>query len=202
MSDSTAREKGGRWAREDVLSAAEDIVDRDGWGGLSMNALARDLGVKAPSLYHHVAGLDAVRAEIQARTLEALVHLQAERAAGLSGTDGLRAMADAHREFALAFPHRYLGLTQGIVDREHLRLRGWEDLDVIIGVVRSTGIPEDLLGSAMEALFAAHHGAIALEIGQFFAYADPDAVFDSVVDGSLRTIVAAAEQSTPTEDET
>ena len=47
-------------SRERILRAAVALADRDGVGSLSMRRLARELGVEAMSLYHHVAGKDAV----------------------------------------------------------------------------------------------------------------------------------------------
>jgi AcrR family transcriptional regulator len=46
--------------RERILRAAVALADRDGVGALSMRRLARELGVEAMSLYHHVAGKDAL----------------------------------------------------------------------------------------------------------------------------------------------
>ena len=64
-----------------VLDTAEAVVDRVGWDALTMSALARELGVRAPSLYHHVKSIEAVRGELQARTLAAM-------ATALRGTRG------------------------------------------------------------------------------------------------------------------
>jgi AcrR family transcriptional regulator len=46
--------------RERILRAAVALADRDGVEALSMRRLARELGVEAMSLYHHVAGKDAL----------------------------------------------------------------------------------------------------------------------------------------------
>jgi AcrR family transcriptional regulator len=46
--------------RERILRAAVALADRDGVGALSMRRLAGELGVEAMSLYHHVAGKDAL----------------------------------------------------------------------------------------------------------------------------------------------
>ena len=46
--------------RERVLRAAVALADRDGVASLSMRKLAKELGVEAMSLYHHVAGKDAL----------------------------------------------------------------------------------------------------------------------------------------------
>jgi AcrR family transcriptional regulator len=47
-------------SRERVLRAAVALADRGGIGSLSMRKLAQELGVEAMSLYHHVAGKDAI----------------------------------------------------------------------------------------------------------------------------------------------
>jgi AcrR family transcriptional regulator len=45
---------------ERVLQAAVALADREGVGSLSMRRLAKELGVEAMSLYHHVAGKQAL----------------------------------------------------------------------------------------------------------------------------------------------
>jgi AcrR family transcriptional regulator len=47
-------------SRERVLRAAVALADREGVSSLTMRKLAKELGVEAMSLYHHVAGKDAL----------------------------------------------------------------------------------------------------------------------------------------------
>jgi AcrR family transcriptional regulator len=47
-------------SRERVLRAAVALADKDGVGSLSMRKLAKELGVEAMSLYHHVANKDDI----------------------------------------------------------------------------------------------------------------------------------------------
>lgn len=47
-----------------VLDAALELIDADGLAALSMRRLAAELGVQAPSLYHHVAGKDELLAAL------------------------------------------------------------------------------------------------------------------------------------------
>lgn len=64
--------------RERVLAAAVDRADRDGLSGLTMRALAADLGVEAMSLYHHLPGkgglldglVESLMSEIDTATAE------------------------------------------------------------------------------------------------------------------------------------
>jgi AcrR family transcriptional regulator len=51
-------------SRERVLAAAVALADEGGIESLSMRGLAASLGVEAMSLYHHVAGKDAILAGI------------------------------------------------------------------------------------------------------------------------------------------
>jgi AcrR family transcriptional regulator len=46
--------------RERVLQAAVELADREGVGSLSMRRLAKQLGIEAMSLYHHVTGKQAL----------------------------------------------------------------------------------------------------------------------------------------------
>ncbi|WP_062521125.1 TetR/AcrR family transcriptional regulator C-terminal domain-containing protein [Demequina silvatica] len=49
-----------RLSRERVLAAAMALADRDGLEALTIRALAEDLGTKPMTLYHHVAGKEAL----------------------------------------------------------------------------------------------------------------------------------------------
>ena len=52
--------KTGKLTRSRVLEAAMDLADRDGLAGLSMRRLAREVGVEAMSLYHHLPGKEGL----------------------------------------------------------------------------------------------------------------------------------------------
>lgn len=47
-------------AREEILAEALRLIDAEGLDALSMRRLARELGVEAMSLYHHVENKDAI----------------------------------------------------------------------------------------------------------------------------------------------
>jgi AcrR family transcriptional regulator len=43
-----------------IVEAAVSVADRAGLGGVSMRSVGRELGVEAMSLYHHIAGKEAL----------------------------------------------------------------------------------------------------------------------------------------------
>ena len=49
-----------RLTRDRVLEAAAALADRDGISALTLRSLAAELGVKPMSVYHHVAGKEAI----------------------------------------------------------------------------------------------------------------------------------------------
>jgi AcrR family transcriptional regulator len=183
----------GRLGRDEVLAAAEELVDSAGWDGLTMSALATSLGVRAPSLYHHVDGLDALRAELQVRSMAALSDALMRASVGQAGTDGVRAQAQAQREFARTWPHRYDGMTRAAIDQEGVGRSGALANEVSVKMLISAGVPDDAAQELVRALFAAHHGVIQLELSGFFRVdVDHDGLFELVLDNTVRAIDHAA----------
>jgi AcrR family transcriptional regulator len=94
---------------ESLRAAARDVLERDGRDGLTMQAVATALGVRAPSLYKHVRDRDdlvRVVAEDVARDLGERVDLAIATAGG-DALAAARALAAAARRFAHERPHGY-----------------------------------------------------------------------------------------------
>ena len=64
-------------SRESILDAALRLTDRHGLAGLTMRALARELGVEAMTLYHHVPGKDALLDGLVERVITGALPLSA-----------------------------------------------------------------------------------------------------------------------------
>jgi len=92
---------------DDIVRAARAIVERDGAGGLSMQAVADEVGVRAPSLYKRFADRSALLAAVELHTLASLGR-SLERAAGTGRpASDIDAMGRAYRRFARAHPRLY-----------------------------------------------------------------------------------------------
>ncbi len=183
---------------EQVIAAAERIVDDGGPQALTMAAIAQAVGVKGPSLYSHVAGLDAIRAQVQARSMAALSSELQDAAMGRSGGDALRAMCRSFRVFALSQPNRYLAMIQAPVDRQLLQEAAIGADRAVRAALRSFDLTEDETFGAEVTLFATAHGFVSLEVGGVFvgglAAADADRLYDEAIE---RFVAALEHQPQP-----
>ncbi|MCW2622960.1 MAG: hypothetical protein JWL64_2562 [Frankiales bacterium] len=60
-----------RWARQDVIDAAVTITAAHGLAAVSISAVADALGVRRPSIYHHMpGGVEELRTAVVARIAE------------------------------------------------------------------------------------------------------------------------------------
>ena len=160
---------------EQIVAAARDLLERDGPGGLTMRRLADRLGMRAPSLYKHVADKDELEVLLIAWALRDQGAATHEAVDGLprggSKRRALEALAGAYRAWALAHPHLYRLATQGPLPREHLPegLEAW----AAEPVVRVAGSE-----AKARATWAFAHGMTILELdARFPPTADLDAAW-------------------------
>lgn len=97
-------------SRTTVIADAAELADLDGFDAVTLSAVARRLGVRAPSLYSHVRDLAALRDGITALALGELSDIIAVAIAGRASGEALRGFADAHRSYALQSPGRWQSL--------------------------------------------------------------------------------------------
>lgn len=90
-----------RTSVDEIVAAGREILEATGPAGLTMQAVATRVGVRAPSLYKRIRDRDALLAAVATASIEALT----ERldAAG----DDLTALAHAYRGFAHAHPEGF-----------------------------------------------------------------------------------------------
>jgi AcrR family transcriptional regulator len=171
--------------REQLVAAAVAIADAKGLEAVTLARVAAALGVRSPSLYNHVAGHDGLVAAIALRATRELGVALRRAATGRAGADAVAAVADAQREYALAFPGRYAATVRAPTpgDAEH-EAAAAEVVDVLLAVVASLGLEGDDRVHAVRALRSAVHGFAAIEAGGGFAIPLDPAV-------SFRRLVAA-----------
>ena len=95
-----------RTSLAEIVEAGRELLERDGLDGLTMQAVATRVGVRAPSLYKRVSNRDALVALVADATLRELGD-SVDAAAGELERDPrerLREMARAVRAFARRRP--------------------------------------------------------------------------------------------------
>jgi AcrR family transcriptional regulator len=100
----TPRERYRAQVRAEVKEHAWEQIATAGASALSLNAIAKQMGMSGPALYRYFAGRDELMTELIADAYRSLA--DTFRAAADSGSD-LAALAHVLRGWALEDPHRY-----------------------------------------------------------------------------------------------
>jgi AcrR family transcriptional regulator len=155
-------------ARE-IVAAARRLLEDEGPDALSMRRLAERVGIRAPSIYKHVADKQALENELISDGFE---EQAAAFEAALGTSDPLGGIATAYRRFAQEHPHLYRLMTERPLQRD--RLRPGVEARAAAPVQSATRDDPD----AARAVWAFAHGMTILELnGRFPPGADLDAAW-------------------------
>ena len=170
-----------------VVSAAAGLVNQEGIQALTLSRLARQLGVRTPSLYNHVDGLPGLYRELALLNTHQLGERLRSAVIGKSGPQALAAIAQAYRAYIKEFPGLYLASlrasgTQEPVDPE-LQAAEARVVEVALAVMASFGLKGEDGLHAVRGLRSVVHGFATLEIaGGFGLPLDCDESFHRMVD--------------------
>jgi AcrR family transcriptional regulator len=168
-----------------VVEEGERIADEVGWTNLTIAALADRLGVRQPSLYKHIAGLDGLRRGIAMRAKDELAGVLERASVGRARGDAVASMSRAYRVWAMEHPGRYAAVQRapqlGDVDDE---IATANVVRVALDVMAGYDLRDDDAIDALRALRSALHGFVTLEgSGGFGLPVDIDRSFDRLVAG-------------------
>ena len=186
-----------RTSRDAITAAARAILEADGIDAVSMQAVAGRVGVRAPSLYKHVADRNAlIRAVTDAVTDDLSTALRPPRRPRDPG-DELRLIARRFRTFVRANPSGYTllfaRLAPGLLpDDSVLAALG---APVVAATARLVG--EEHALDAGRTFVAWAHGFVSLELaGGFRMGGDIDAAYANGIELILAGISERATPST------
>jgi AcrR family transcriptional regulator len=162
-------------ARE-IVTVARRLLDEDGPDGVSMRRIAAELGIRAPSLYKHIADKRALENAMISDGLFEQGDITSE--AARDAEEPLVAIAMSFRAFAVEHPHLYRLITDRALDHAGLAAGAEEyagaALRQAVGGDRTLGIT----------LWAFAHGMIMLEIDNRFPdYADIEGAWRRGLEG-------------------
>ncbi|MCG8590977.1 MAG: WHG domain-containing protein [Proteobacteria bacterium] len=196
-----ARRKGPALTQRHVLAAALRVVKREGAGGLGVHPVARELGIQAPSVYHHVKGSEGLR---RAAAIEGWRRLgdQLDRDgdARRRPRAELVALCHRYRAFVRREPELYDLMTHTLCERRDADFRRvTERLQALFETrLRPLGLRGADAVHAVRVLRAGLHGFACLELGKGFGPASElDASFDRLAESLVAGLDAAAPPPEP-----
>lgn len=148
-----------------IVDVAVEVADRRGLDNVTLAAIAKELGIRVPSLYKHVPNLESVHDLLAERCREMLVDAMEEATLGASGQGAMLSLATAIRAWALKYPARYAATVKGQVpgfEPSAATTRAMMILVEVIGAGGETTTPETI--HRARALRAQIHGFIDLEL--------------------------------------
>lgn len=183
---------------EDVIDAAASIADGEGLEAATLSAVARRLGIKTPSLYNHVDGLNDLRRRLAMRGSALLAAAFEEAIGDREGPDALRRVAHVDRDFAARHPGLYdsfLPAPREADDAEAYAAMA-APVFAIANVLLEMGIPRDEAIHLIRAFRATLHGFLDLESKDGFGMpVDIDESFEAAVDLMINGAVVASNRA-------
>ena len=158
--------------REAVVEAAASLADEEGLEGVTLAELASRLGVRTPSLYNHVAGLEGLRRELALLGTREMGRRLGRAAVGKTTDEATFAMAQAYRDFVKERPGLYAATVRSYrlsapEDPELAAAEG-EALEVLLAVLASDGLSSEEAAHAARGLRSVAHGFATLEVAGGF----------------------------------
>lgn len=166
-----------------VVAEAMRLADEVGFERLTLAEVAARLGVRLPSLYKHVDGIDALRMAISAAAGRELGAALAAASIGRAGPDALASMAAAYRAYAKRRPGAYAATLRAPdpSNEEHSAAASGV-LQVVLDVLAGFGLSGEDAIDAIRGLRALLHGFVAIEAAGGFALPqDVDRSFSRLV---------------------
>jgi len=170
-------------SKAQVVDAAARIADAEGLDGVTVARVASELGIKAPSLYNHVAGRDDLIGELGVRALQELTAALTQASVGRSRDDALQGLAAAYRAYVLEHPGLYSATIRAPDADDRARAEAAEKLlAVVYAVLAGYGLEGDDAVHAARAVRSGLHGFASIEAAGGFAIpADRDESFRRMV---------------------
>jgi AcrR family transcriptional regulator len=167
-----------------VVEAAAKLADAEGLESVTLSRLAAKLGVRSPSLYAHVDGLEDLRRRLGARGARELAAQLSRAAAGRAGDAALAALAHAYLAYGREHPGSYAA-AQRARELQHdaeAVAASTAVMDVVLAVLRGYGFDGDDAVHAARIIRVALHGFVSLEAEGGFAIALPlDETFERLI---------------------
>lgn len=173
--------------RQMVLEAAAEMADTDGLERVTMASLARKLGIRSPSLYNHINGLQDLRKKLAVYGLEQLYTQISREVGGHRGDDAIRAFGRAYVQFVREHPGLYEATVRAPgPGEEEIGRAGEVIVNLAVRLLEDFRLDRGTTLHAVRGLRSFLHGFASIEQQQGFGLPlDPDVTFRFLMDTFL-----------------
>lgn len=173
-----------------ILQAAADIADKEGLDEVTLASLSKKLGIRSPSLYNHVDGLNGVRHKLALYGMNKLNEALTYAAIGRSQDEAVHEIAQAYIRFAREHPGLYDALVRmPDWNNEETNIVARVPVDLLVRVLQAYGLEGDAAIHTVRGLHSLLHGFASLEqTGNFNIPIDPDYSLQLLIDFFLKGI--------------
>lgn len=155
-----------------MIEAAAELADEAGLDALTLAGLAGRLGVRPPSLYKHVEGLDHLRLALAIKALGEINRRLMRVTVGRARGEALLALAKAYWDFAREHPGLYAASRRAAGPGEDaLASAGAEVVETVLGVLAGYGLADEDALHATRGLRAIIEGFLSLDAAGGFGLA-------------------------------
>ncbi len=144
--------------RERIITAAVELIEREGVDAVSMRRIATELGSGVMSLYNHVPSKAALLDGVAERVISSI---DVTSEPGASWADEVRAQARAFRQIARAYPR----CTMVAVSRPTMSTSEPPPVEHALATLRSAGFVEEDALRIVRAFVAYVVGSLLREVG-------------------------------------
>jgi AcrR family transcriptional regulator len=145
-------------SRERIITAAIDVIEREGADAVSMRRIAAELGCGVMSLYNHVPNKAALLDDVAERVMSGI---EFTAAPGTSWEEQVRAQARAFR----AITRRYPRSTMVVVSRPATSATGLRPIENALATLREAGFGGTDAVLIMRAFVGFILGSLLREVG-------------------------------------
>lgn len=163
-----------------ILQTAVEIADSEGLDKLNLASISQKLGIRTPSLYNHVDGLEGLKILLTVHGMNQLESEIAQAAIGKSKDEAMRSISQAYLAFARKHPGLYKA-TQYVNDFQDDRIRQASDriVDLVSKVVSAYNLKHENAIHVIRMFRSLLHGFATIEnTGGFGIPLDVDDSFD------------------------
>lgn len=169
---------------EAVIAAAADIADGSGWNEVTPSNVAARLGIKTPSLYNHISGLDDLRQKLAVHASRKLLDRLIDAAVGQSGKAAIIQVGTAYVQFVREHPGMYEATYRvGMPRPPEYEQIAQDILRLLYRLLEPFRLSEEEAVHAVRGLRSLLHGFSSLEaVGGFQMAVDKDDSLNRIIE--------------------